>query len=255
MKKEPKLTMLLLIRGRPDFIRRLYENVLETANNPEEIEFVLNAEDDDLDSHNIDHDAFNIQTIITKRGLGFGDRLRSVFPYCTGRYVFSMGDDVILKTPGWDKRVYEAFARFPDDIALVYGDDLIFGETLCTMPIVSRKVHEEIGYMNTSYEHFRVDDHMHHIYDLLQKIGHNRIVYMSDVIFEHLNFKLVDGKRKYAGNPAAMSPDGYLYWSTINERKDDAFKLAMMIDPTQEWKYRLRLRDIRDNFGCFMKVA
>ena len=184
----PLISFLLPTRGKPDLARRFLRSLHETADHPEEIEVILGVDEDDRPSHSIAHEGLAIKTVILPPGLTMGALNRACFAASTGRYVMLMNDDVIVRTPGWDTTIYRTFARFGDDIALVHVNDLLFQERLCTFPVLSRKACLEIGICPASYRRYRIDDHICDTYYLLAYLGHGRMIYLKDVVFEHLNY-------------------------------------------------------------------
>ena len=54
------------------------------------------------------------------------------------------------------------------------------------MPVISRKACELIGGVcPADYFNTYIDLHLHDVFKKLAKVGHNRIVYLENVIFEH----------------------------------------------------------------------
>jgi hypothetical protein len=72
-------------------------------------------------------------------------------------------------------------------IALVYGNDLTgLGEA--AFPILSRRMCELMGNICPSeYEKYCIDNHIWDIFKLLKQLGHDRFIYLHDVIFEHVD--------------------------------------------------------------------
>ena len=90
------------------------------------------------------------------------------------------------------------------------------------------------------YRRYRIDNHIFDTYNLLASLGYRRIIYLPDVVFEHLNhqntlqveaekFVSEDGK-VYVPNPEILKIDGPLYDSLFEKRKEDALKLALLIE-------------------------
>jgi hypothetical protein len=129
----------------------------------------------------------------------------------------------------------------------------------------------EIGVCPSQYRRYRIDNHIYDTYNILALLGHRRIVYLPDVIFEHLNkqtasdakgkkfvleekFKSDDGK-VYIPNPEILKFDAPLFDSLIETRKQDALKLAKLIERPMSGKKRKRLdskqllKNVKDEFG------
>jgi hypothetical protein len=214
-----------------------------------------------------------VKTAILPAGLTMGALNRACFAASTGRYVMLVNDDVIVRTPGWDTAIYRTFARFPDDIALVHVNDLLFRERLCAFPILSRKACLEIGVCPACYRRYRIDDHICDTYGLLAHLRHERRVYLKDVVFEHENyttqstrcpagalrkdavpiFRSAEGK-VYLLEPEAFAADSREFAARLEERKRDTCKLARLIETaaleSRHAAYEGLLAKVRDPFAC-----
>jgi len=170
---------------------------VDTANRPEEIEVILAVDEDDTPSHSIARESLAVKTVVLPPGMTMGSLNRACFDASSGRYVMLINDDVIVRTQGWDAAVYRAFARYGDDWALVHVNDLLFREQLCTFPILSRKACLEIGICPACYRRYRIDDHIYDTYHLLACLGHDRLIYLEDVVFEHQNYLTSGGLQRH----------------------------------------------------------
>lgn len=113
------ISILTPTRGRPERLRKFVNSVLETADNPEDVEFIVRIDDDD---HSYEGQIFPKQVKIES---GPRKNLAQCFEWERGKgpFYFNGGDDTVFHTKGWDTKVKEAFDQYPDKIALVYGDD------------------------------------------------------------------------------------------------------------------------------------
>jgi len=251
----PLISFLLPTRGKPDLARRFLRSLRETADRPKEIEVILGVDEDDPPSHSIAHEGLAVKMLVLPPGLTMGELNRACFDASTGRYVMLINDDVIVRTPGWDTTIYRTFARSGDDIALVHVNDLLFQERLCTFPILSRKACLEIGICPACYRRYRIDDHIYDTFYLLAYLGHGRIIYLKDVVFEHENYVTessadadprytfrADNGKVYALDKAAHDHDTGEFTRRLEDRKRDARKLARLIE-TAAVDNRLALYD------------
>ncbi len=263
-RNDKEFSFLLPTRERPDLVRRFCQSVLETAADPENIEIVLAVDEDDAVSQNITQDRLSTTKIIMRKGLTMGSLNRACYDASKGRYVMLINDDVILRTKNWDKIIISAIARFEDDIALIHTNDLLFKEKLCTFPILSRRACDEIGICPSEYQRYRIDDHIYDTYNILAYLGHRRIVYLPDVIFEHDNYVhghqgntgqifKSDENKVYVPNQEIIESDARIFDKKREERKQDALKLAELINKSSYERkhlvYRATLKDIKDPFG------
>jgi glycosyltransferase involved in cell wall biosynthesis len=264
--KDFSFSFLMPTRGRPQLVSRFLQSVLDTTANPERIEVVIAVDDDDLESQQIVEDRLAFRKVVVPAGSTMGNLNRACFDASSGRYVMLINDDVVLRTSGWDSTIATIFARYPDDVALVHVNDLLFREKLCTFPIQSRKVCLELGICQPDYQRYKIDDDVYAIYYMLAYLGHKRIVYLPEVIFEHENFEqlkrehhktqdslyIAEDDKVYLPNPKFHEHDARIFEARLAGRKRDAIRLAMMIDqqPSDERfrSYERQLAEFRDPY-------
>jgi hypothetical protein len=242
----------------PDRMPPVLQNIADTVNHPEALEVVIMTHTDDPASHYFNHPQLNIKTMIFPDSYRSGNKVAYILENTTGKILAGMGDDFVIHTKGWDDSYREIFSQYPDEIVLIGVNDLMFKDSLITIPVVSRRSISIIGYdwfMPSLYEYYRVDDHVHHTYDILLRLGHDRIVYREDIVFEHNHYTMVGGRRIYTKALEATSTnDGVFYYFLEGQRKMDALKLAMAIDPSRAGEYAEMLLKINDNQFNFRRV-
>lgn len=259
-----KFSFLLPTRGRPELVKRFFQSILDTAHCIEEIEVILCLDDDDLESQIISNEKLPIRKVVLPRGSNMGSLNRACFETSSGRYVMLINDDVIIRTKDWDKIIATVFSNYQDDIAVIHVNDLLFRDNLCTFPILSRKACLEIGICPEEYRKYRIDDHIYDTYQMLAYLGHRRIVYLDEVVFEHDNqirnqqtpasqaFK--NGEREISlSNKEIIESDDQIFNDRLEERRQNALKLAHLIDQSAfERKpsiYRALLNTIKDPYS------
>jgi GT2 family glycosyltransferase len=241
-------------RNHLEFIQRFFRSIMETTHRLDQLEIVLGIDEDDPASQAISHDQLNIKKVIIPKGQSknLGHVVQKCFEASSGRFMVQVNDDVVIHTKGWDDRVFNAFSAFPDDIALIHVNDLLYKERLCTFPIVSRKACQVIGASPTMFQRYRNDDHIYDAYYMLAYLGYRRIVYLDDVVFEHLHYITdisrhegsyfeSDTKRYYTVDDEKMKADAALFDKTLEERKKDALRLARLIDDERYQKQQQRM--------------
>jgi len=240
---KPKATFSLLLPTRNNMkgINQLFNSLVETTDRLEELEIVLAVDDDDFESQAIEHELINLKKIIMPHGASMGSLNTACFEMSSGRYIMLINDDIIVRSKSWDSHIRNVLLNYMDDIVLIHVNDLLFREKLCTFPMLSRRACEQIGVCPTEYQRYRIDDHIYDTYSLLAYLGHPRIVYLPDVIFEHENhiaqagsevahtFKSIDNKT-YLPNQEIIQKDAAFFDSTLEKRKEDAANLAQQID-------------------------
>jgi|GEM_PF-761737 len=230
--KFPLISIIIPTRGRPAMMRAALDSLKDTTRNIESIEVILVIDSDDKEMSGFTYRGLPFQKVIVSPGLNMGELNMAGYEVSRGDYIFLLNDDVIAQTKGWDTKVLATLKSFPDDIVMVHVNDMLFRETLCTFPFVSRRFCEMMGGIcPTEYKRYRIDDHIHNIFNLLAMIGHRRIVYMPEVIFEHLN-RVFDekGNTVYIPNEVIHKKDTEYFDKTLTVRKQLAVNLAEHID-------------------------
>jgi hypothetical protein len=95
----------------------------------------------------------------------------------------SFGDDHVPETPGWDSLLLAALDRM-GGTGIVYGDDKLMGENLCTAPVVSADIVAALGWMfEPSMQHMCVDC-------VLMDVGREAgcLAYVPEVITRHVHW-------------------------------------------------------------------
>jgi GT2 family glycosyltransferase len=265
----PTFSLLLPTRDRIELVNRFFQSLVDTTTNIEDIEIILAIDEDDVSSQNINHSLLNLKKVILPKGSTMGDLNRSCFEASSGRYIMLVNDDIIVRTKNWDKAILEVLHNYEDEVVLIHVNDLLFRETLPTFPLLSRKTCLEIGLCPSEYQRYRIDDHIYEIYNLLAYLGHKRIVYLPDIIFEHDNYSLrqnlephqqLQGQtfqsaddKVYLPNPEIIEKDEGFFKGSLEQRKLDALRLASLIDQhkyqQQQFNYEGLLENIRDSFS------
>ncbi|MBI5598842.1 MAG: methyltransferase domain-containing protein, partial [Deltaproteobacteria bacterium] len=236
-----KFSFLVPTRNRPDLVARFLQSIVDTTSDINGLEVVLCFDDDDIESQKITDDRLNIKMVVLKKGATMGELNRACFDASTGRYVMLLNDDVILRTKGWDDIISGVFVSFEDDIALIHVNDLLFREKLCTFPMLSRRACLEIGICPSEYKRYRIDDHIWDTYNMLAYLGHKRIVYLPDVVFEHDNYEHAkkpqaghtfksEENKVYVPNQEIIEKDAAIFDSKLAERKKNALILASLVE-------------------------
>lgn len=223
-------SLLLPTRGRVPLVQRLLDSVVETSTDLRRMEVVLYVDEDDQESRKISHSKLRLFKIVGKPGETMGSMNHDCYEASHGRHLMLINDDAVFRTPGWDTRILETADRFPDGITLIYGDDLDQGEAVPTFPIVSRIVCELLGELcPRGYRNLHIESHLLDIFKQLARLGHNRICYLHDVVFEHMHPSV--------GKAAVDST-----YVKKNQRADDLLFIAL--DEERAYKATLLARHI-----------
>ena len=101
-----------------------------------------------------------------------------------GDIIIMGNDDLIYRTPSWDRMVELESNIFEDDIYCMWMDDRINRENHCAFPIVSRKWCETLGYFTPGVFHFGYNDTW--VFDIAKQV--DRCRFLGGVIGEHMHF-------------------------------------------------------------------
>jgi hypothetical protein len=220
-----QFSLFLPTRGRAALVQRLFDSLVQTTADLERMEIVLYIDEDDHESREISHPELSLVKIVSSPGQTMGNMNRACYEASHGRHVMLVNDDVVFRTQGWDHRILETASQFSDEVALIYGNDLDQGAAVPTFPIVSRTVCEVLGEIcPRGYRNLHIESHLLDIFRQLARLGHNRICYLNDVIFEHMHYAV--------GKAAADS-----VYIKKNQRADDLLFIAL--DEERAFKAKL----------------
>lgn len=228
-------SILLPTRGRPGRLLRLLDSIALTARDPARIEVVLYVDEDDAASQAVTHAGVALVKLISPAVRPMGRMMCACYEESRGRYLFLMNDDAVFRTRGWDAIVKDTFDRFPDGVALVYGNDLDQRQRLPTFPILSRTTCEVLGEVcPTGYRNLHIESHLHDIFRQLALYGHERRVYLDNVVFEHEHPQV----GKAAVDPTYLrrrdlAADEQLYFELTEQRRHMAWRLKQHIEAKQ----------------------
>jgi hypothetical protein len=204
----------------------------------ENVEIVLYIDADDAESQNISDPLLSIVKIVGPSGQTMGKMNTACYEASHGRYVMLINDDVIFRTSEWDRRVMESFSLFPDDVGLIYGNDLDQGSAVPTFPIISRVVCDLVGEIcPRGYWNLHIESHLFDLFRQLAKRGYDRIRYLDDLVFEHMHY--VVGKADYDST-----------YKKKNQRFDHL--LFMALDDERALKAKLLARYIKSRAGSHL---
>lgn len=187
-------------RGRPKSIKRLIESIELTSKEPDKIQVIFRIDEDDKESReiieSIESKLASID-IITGKRCDLSDMWEDCYPTANANRIMMCADDVVFRTKGWDTKIRGKTPNAKGVPYFVWGNDKIQGSLLATLPIVSRKWVELVGYfVPRGYARDWCDTHIYDIAKRAQKHGAGKVmIYFNDIVFEHLHPSV--GKSKY----------------------------------------------------------
>lgn len=220
------ISILLPTRKRPENIVRLHKSALETADDPSQLEFIIAIDDDDTSYDQLMEDGLGNTLFFKVPRQVLSKYWNDCYQKSTGDILMHCGDDIIFRTPKWDKIVTDKFAEYPDHIVFVYGNDGsgVHDGKFGTHGFIHRKWAETVGYFVPPY--FSSDYNDTWLNDVAKMIGRHKHV---DILTEHMHPDL--GKATYDITHQERlkrhreDKVDTLYWSKLKERQADAEKL------------------------------
>jgi len=188
-----RISLLLPTRGRAELLRRFLESVLARSERPDLVEVVVYADTDDPSSHGFQVEGLEVRTIVGPRA-SMGDYNTACFEQSRGDIVVLGNDDVVIQTRGWDRKLREMHAAMQDRVYLAYPNDLFKGRGLSAFPILSRAACQMLGEpFPRAYRGAFIDYHLLDIFKRLERRGHPRLIYLEDIVFEHMHYRTGKG--------------------------------------------------------------
>jgi hypothetical protein len=138
-------------------------------------------------------------------------------------------DDLLYRTPGWDRTVEQNSDSYPDDIYCMWMNDDIHGGNHCAFPIVSKKWCDTLGYFTPGVYNFGYNDTW--IFEVAQLVG--RTQWLEHVHGEHMHFsvgKSVQDKTYLENRQGKFQGDAAIHEKTRQQRVADAQKLKEVMN-------------------------
>jgi glycosyl transferase/beta-hydroxylase protein BlmF len=165
----------------------MIQSVLDTVNHPERIELCFYIDEDDPQRESYcrmfpDYEKKIECRVYIDEPMSVSKSWNLIAEDCTGDILKMGNDDILYRTKGWDDRLDQEAAKFPDDIYVMWFHD--GNSNACTFPIVSRKWYEALGYFTPGIFQFIAND------TWIQRIGKTvgRLHYVPNVLNEHVRY-------------------------------------------------------------------
>lgn len=174
------ISILCPTRNRPHNITRLWQSIEDTADDIKDIEMILYIDDDDTSYDELKLPK-NIKIVKGPR-IVLSECWNRAYEKSKGDILFHCGDDIIMRTKGWDTIVKDTFNEYPDHIVFVYGDDGGTATDFGTHGFIHRKWAETVGYFVPPY--FSSDFNDTWLNDVAKIIRRHRRI---DIYTEHMH--------------------------------------------------------------------
>lgn len=169
------IAVLVPSRGRPDRAALMAESALQTSEDAE-VHLIVDA-DDPSDYNRVLGERAFLHTLPEQIGYTASLNVIAAQLWDHHSILGAFGDDVVFRTPGWD-RIVETTLATP---GIAYGDDLIHGQNHPSAVFMSSAIAKALGWLALpATTHQWADDGWKR---LGQQLGVLR--FMPDVIVEH----------------------------------------------------------------------
>jgi ABC-type polysaccharide/polyol phosphate transport system ATPase subunit len=225
-----RISLLLPTRGRTELLRRFLESVLARSERPDLVEVVVYSDEDDPSSHGLQVEGLEVRTIVGPRA-SMGDYNTACLERSRGDIVVLGNDDVVIQTRGWDRKLREMHAAMRDQVYLAYPNDLFKGRGLSAFPILSRAACGLLGEpFPRAYRGAFIDYHLLDIFKRLEARGHPRLIYLEDVVFEHMHYRTGKGDFDEIYGKRDRFGDDDTFLRMRDERNSAAQRLLVAIE-------------------------
>ena len=207
-------SLLCPTRGRAKRAVEFAESAINTASQPERLElmFYIDNNDPELSSYHTGINALRTRVDKTIK-IEITEGPQVGVPHATNilankshsDIIMYSSDDQVYVDGGWDYRLDEEVAKYPDNIYCVWFNDGWEAENFCTFPIVSSQWIETLGYfMFPFFEHFFIDSW---IWLLAKSL--DRAIYIPEILVEHRHWKIGKSEKDdtYERNATSLGDD------------------------------------------------
>lgn len=179
-----EFSIIIPTRGRPRRLRETWESIFATVSNPDQVEVVIAADSDDPETiREVAHLSGMRRVMVAKERMFAVPKWSYAYPAAMGKICMLCGDDIIFRTPDWDKKVSSAFDQWSDRIGMVCIAEGIWNGKLATNIFLSREWIEALGYfVADGLRHNFVDQWIDEIAKAV-----DRRCYLGDVMAEHIH--------------------------------------------------------------------
>jgi hypothetical protein len=192
---QPTFSLLCPSRARPQRFEALLQSVVTTADVPQNVvvELHIDADDPELEAYKriAESAPANVRLSVSNARRPVPQIFDAAAKAAKGDILMLCADDLVFRTKGWDRKVVEAFAEYPDGLALLYTNDGRDREK-AEHWFVTRRWVDLLGFFAWAedcdglgpFEHFCADTVAEHV---AQKV--NRIFFLRNVVTEHMHAK------------------------------------------------------------------
>ncbi len=153
-----KFSLLCPSRNRLDMLENLIQSIINTTNNPKDIELLIAVDNDDLDTQKYIKDRtypFNVKVFTRDRSDFFNrDYYNWLAHFSKGKYLWAIGNDVVFKIKDWDNIISDKIEEYLKDksdriVCVGVKDDTPKPDSkkpqFSCFPIITRDAYDVLG--------------------------------------------------------------------------------------------------------------
>lgn len=229
MTSDAKISVLVPTRQRPESLQRMLTSLRSTSERPDLLEVVVYIDEDDMQSLQLDLAEWNVKRLVGPRRT-MGALNTACLERAGGSIIILGNDDIVVRTPGWDRKIRGAAQEYSNEIYLLYPNDLFKKSKLASFPILSKSACDAIGDpFPAAYRGAFIDVHLMDIFKKLERCGHSRIKYLEEVVFEHMHHRLGKSELDTTYRNRSRVGDDDAFLTLALERTCAAARLAGVI--------------------------
>lgn len=177
---------LVPTRGRPQLLNRFLDSLFATAANPTQVEVILRIDDDDVSMSGYTPPQAFVRLLKGPRA-SMGTLNTECLRAATGDIILLGNDDLILRSAHWDRWISQASELYEDGIYLIHVKDGFVNHRHICFPILSKRFCSLIqDPFPAVYQGDHIDTHLEDLFRRLSDLGHHRLIYLDNVLFEHM---------------------------------------------------------------------
>ena len=229
---DPKISIILPTRKRPEKAKNFLFSLKKNCRNLNLVEIIICIDEDDKSYEDFEP-IFTHTKFVKRRRCGLGEIIYEGIKNSTGDIIFLCNDDVTVETFNWDEAFRKVHMSFADKIYLFSPNDLNKKGALFVFPGFSRKVFEILGDYPKFYAGAFMDNHLYEIFESLKFHGHNRKVFLSEIIFYHQHYKVTGEIPDKTYTDRDRFGDDFTFFSSVKMRFLDTKSLISFIKHKQ----------------------
>lgn len=220
-----KITLLHPSRGRAQEARKAINNWFSKSSKVIQIEYILSIDNDDIQADTYKYiapkSAVNFKSyLLISTNNSVVEATNKAAEIATGDILIYLSDDFNCPS-NWDLQILEAVVNYPSRPWLLKVDDCLqkFTADVLTIPIMSRKLYQKLGYFwHPSYKSMFVDQDLYYVCK-----NNNWMIMAPHLKFEHMHHCVGKAKKDetYIRSEANWQQGQELY----NKRKQQNFPL------------------------------